>query len=179
MIRKIKVIGLILIGLAILVPLSSFVIYKTKLYQEQIILEELMTTEEYFAILEITKINLKKQLYPISSTNNQVDKNIFVHNMSVFPDEEESHLILAAHSGWGRNAYFAQLYKLDIGDEVNLYYNGYLWVYAIVEIEYQEKTGILYLKEDYKQMITLITCTKDDQTKQTIYYGVLKDQQKL
>ena len=51
--------------------------------------------------------------------------------------------------------------------------------YEIIDIEYQNKTGILYLKEENEDMITLITCTKNDSTTQTIYYGILKNKEKI
>ena len=46
-------------------------------------------------------------------------------------------------------------------------------------MKFQEKTGILYLQEENRDMITLITCTKNDSTTQTIYYGILKNKEKI
>ena len=179
MIKKISFIGPILILFAIAYPISSFVAYKKSDYQKEIILNEKLETQEYFAILQIDKIELKAELFPQNSQENQVDKNIFIHSSSTFPGDTTSNLILASHSGNGKNAYFQNLYKLNVNDEVMLYYNNTLWIYEIKEIEYQDKTGKLYIKEDYKEMITLITCTKNDSTKQTIYYAALKNSQKL
>ena len=37
-----------------------------------------------------------------------------------------------------------------------LYYNNNLYTYKIKDIEYQDKTGKLYLKNNYKDVLTLI-----------------------
>ena len=174
MIKKIKIVGIILILVGAFLPLSSFVFYKVEKYQTEVFLDQKITDEKYYAVLEIDAIDLKKELYPVSSKENNVDQNILVHEESIMPGNGHSNLILASHSGQGRHAYFQDLYLLSIHDEIKLYYEGNIWVYEILEIEYQDKTGILYLKEDYSDMITLITCTEGDSDRQTIYYGVLK-----
>ena len=68
---------------------------------------------------------------------------------------------------------------MQLKDEIKLYYDNYIWIYEIIDIEYQNKTGILYLKEENEDMITLITCTKNNSTTQTIYYGILKNKEKI
>ena len=176
---KLKIIGFFLLFVGILVPVLGFTSYKVSDKAYQIVLQEKEDEQDYFAILEIEEIGLKRELFAIDSKENDVDQNILVHDMSVFPSNGVSNVILAAHSGVGRNAYFKDLYKLEKFDEIKLYYDGYLWRYEIIKIEYQDKTGILYLLEKDTDMITLITCTKDDSTRQTIYYGVLKNKEKL
>ena len=153
--------------------------YKIDEKNYAVILEEHLEENNYFAILEIESIALKRELYEINSKENNVNKNILVHKKSIFPGQEVSHIILAAHSGNGSNAYFKDLYKLNLKDEIKLYYDNYSWTYEIEDIEYQEKTGILYLKEENRDMITLITCTKNDSDTQTIYYGALKECQNV
>ena len=177
--NKVKIIGLILFLVGILVPIMGFTSYQVSDKEYQIVLQEKQDSQYYFAILQIDKIGLKRELFTINSKNNDVNRNILVHEMSVFPGDEVSHVILAAHSGVGRNAYFKDLYKLEKNDEIKLYYDGYLWYYEIIKIEYQDKTGVLYLLEKDEDMITLITCTKGDNETQTIYYGVLKNKEKL
>lgn len=153
--------------------------YKIEEENYAVILEDHLEENNYFAILEIEDIALKRELYEINSEENNVDKNILVHKKSIFPGQKVSHIILAAHSGNGHNAYFKDLYKLELNDEIKLYYNDYVWTYEIEDIEYQEKTGILYLHEEEMDMITLITCTKNNSTTQTIYYGILKNKEKI
>ena len=179
MIKISKIIGFFLIFAGILIPLSQFTYYELKNTAEVKLTTAQINHNDYYAILEIAKINLKKELYPLGSANNHVEKNILVHEKSIFPGNKRSHLILAAHSGYGANAYFKDLYQLELYDQIKLYYASALWLYEIIEIEYQAKTGLLYLKNDNENMLTLITCTQNDSTKQTIYYAALKDHKKL
>ena len=175
----IKIVGGLFLLLGIFFPIFAFTKEKIDIYQEEIILEEDIENNKYYAVLEIPKIHLKRELYQIESPENNVDENVLLHEESVLPGGSNSNLILAAHSGYGKNAYFKDLYQLELNDVVSIYYDGKLWTYEIREIEYQEKTGVLYLKEDYPNMITLITCTKNNHDTQTIYYGVLKNSQNL
>jgi len=133
--------------------------------------DKVNNNKSYFAVLDIPDINLKRELYSINDINNHVDKNILIHKSSVFPKNGKSNVILAGHSGNGSNAYFKNLYKLDIGDVIKLHYNGFIYEYEIMEIEYQIKSGNLYLKQDFDNMITLLTCTYRNNKTQTIYYG--------
>lgn len=133
--------------------------------------------KDYFAIIEIPKINLEKKLY-LDSRNN-VDINLYIQENSVLPENSRSNIIIAGHSGNGKHAYFKDLYKVKVGDIVKIYYNDNLFIYEIKEIEEQAKTGVLYIKRYLEDRITLITCTKDNEKTQTIYYGILKAKQKV
>lgn len=179
MIKLIKILGVIFILFGIFFPTYHFT--KAKIDEDKYIevIDEKIEKSDYFAILEIEEINLKRELFPSDSEENRVDQNILVHSMSTFPEQDTSNIILAAHSGNGKNAFFKDLYLLKENDLVALYYQDIKWIYEIVDIEYQDKTGVLYLKEDYSHMITLITCTKGNSNTQTIYYGVLKESKSL
>ena len=84
--------------------------------EEEIVIEQ-KETVNYMAILEIPKINLKRGLFDKNSSNNNVDKNIYILNETTLPDEQiNSHIILAAHSGTANISYFRNLDKLDIND---------------------------------------------------------------
>lgn len=179
MIRNIKFLGIALILVGVFVPAFHFTKAKVDENKYIEVLEEKEEKQDYFAILEINEIHLKRELFPAYSKENHVDKNVLVHKMSTFPGSKESNIIFAAHSGNGKNAFFKDLYLLEESDLITLYYQGVKWLYEIVDIEEQEKTGVLYLKEDYPQMITLITCTKGNSNTQTIYYGVLKESKSL
>ena len=74
--------------------------------------------EKPIGTINISKINLNNNLYSINSKLNTVDKNIEVLKSSDMPDVNNGNFILAAHSGFSSIAYFHNLYKLDIGDEV-------------------------------------------------------------
>ena len=114
---------------------------------------------KYIAVLKIPKINLEKGLVSKDDKNNKVNKNIQILKESNMPDETNGNVILAAHSGTSRVAFFKNLYKLDLNDEIYITYKGYTYTYKIVNIYDIEKTGkanIIRNKE--KSTLTLISC---------------------
>lgn len=124
----------------------------------------------YVGTLEIPKINLNKGFTAIDSPYNTVNKNVEVVKNSNYPDVSKGNFILAAHSGNSYLAYFKNLYQLTLGDKAYINYKNYRYTYKIVNIYQQEKTGKIAIYRDLnKNTLTLITCTKDSKTKQTIY----------
>ena len=142
--KILKISGLLLLFLGIALPFFTFTKYKIEKAYEVKKTEEIIARHDYYALLEIDKIDLKKELYEIDDSKNNVNRNILLHQKSVLPGDSPK-----------------------------------IWIYEIQDIEYQDKTGVLYLKEDFKEMITLITCTKGNKNKQTIYYGALKECQNV
>ena len=125
---------------------------------------------DYIGLLEIPKINLKNGFLDISSSYNNVDYNVTVINGSIFPGQDKSNLILAAHSGNCYYCYFDNLYKLSKGDIAYINYNNNRYIYELVNIYDVEKTGTVAIYRDYnKSGLTLITCTRNSNTKQTVY----------
>ena len=124
----------------------------------------------YIGTLEIPKINLSKGFTDINSKYNTVNKNIQVVETSTYPDVDKGNFIIAAHSGTSYLAYFRNLYKLAIGDTAFVNYNNKRYTYQIVNIYEQDKTGKIAIYRNLnKTTMTLVTCTKDSKTKQTVY----------
>lgn len=136
---------------------------------ENIILKD-NKVENYYALLEIPKINLKKELYEKNSPLNNIDKNLMI--IGNMPNEI-GYLVIAGHSGVGDIAYFNNLIYLEINDEINVYYDDKTYKYKVFEIYEIEKTGKLYLNKNEKNIIVLVTC-KVGTNKQLIYKGILK-----
>ncbi len=131
-------------------------------------------TNEYIGYLIVPKINLTKGFLDKRSSENDVEKNILVVSGSNYPDTEKGNLILAGHSGTGWKAFFNDLYKLNIGDVAYINYKGKKYIYNIVNIYTQPKVGKLAIYRNYdKTTLTLITCTNNDSTTQTIYIAEL------
>ena len=131
-------------------------------------------TNEYIGYLTIPKINLTKGFLDNRSTENDVEKNILVVNGSNYPDTDKGNLILAGHSGTGWKAFFNDLYKLQAGDTAYVTYKNKKYIYSIVNIYKQPKVGKLAIYRNYdKTTLTLITCTNNDSTTQTIYIAEL------
>lgn len=125
---------------------------------------------DYIGILEIPNIDLKQGFLDINSKYNNVDYNITVVQTSTYPDVDKGNLILAAHSGTSYISYFKNLYKLNNGDKAYIYYKGIKYEYQIVNIYNVEKTGkVSIYRNNNETVLTLITCTKDSDTEQTVY----------
>lgn len=130
----------------------------------------------YIGFLEIPKINLKRGFFGLDSEYNNVDKNITIIKGSTMPNIQNNNLILAAHSGNCSYCYFNQLYKLENGDKAYISYNNKNYEYKIVNIYEVEKDGTVAIYRDYsKSVLTLITCTRNSNTKQTVYILELID----
>ena len=131
-------------------------------------------TNDYIGYLTIPKINLTKGFLDIRSTENDVDKNLLVVEGSNYPDKEQGNFIIAGHSGTGWNSFFNDLYKLNENDTVYVTYKGKKYIYLIKNIYKQPKIGKLEIYRDYtKTTLTLITCTNNDSTTQTVYIAEL------
>ena len=127
--------------------------------------------ENYIAYISIPKIELNRGIYNTTSTLNNVNKNIYVHPASTFPNNVSgNNLILASHSGSSSISYFKKLYKLELDDDVYLEYNGKTYHYKIKNIYTVLKDGTVALRvKQNVSTISLITCTKGDSKTQTIY----------
>ena len=130
--------------------------------------------ESYIGYLEIPKINFKRGFYEINSTLNNVDSNIEIIKGSDLPTIPSGNLIIAGHSGTGWNSFFKKLYKLEIGDTATVTFGGLNYNYRITNIYKEKNTGTVGIKRNYEMTtLTLITCTKDDSSTQTIYIAEL------
>ena len=136
-------------------------------------------TREFIGYLEISKVNLKQGLVTKGSYYNNVNRNIQILNESDYPDKENGNVILAAHSGSGSLSFFKNLYQLSVGDTAKIYYKGLIYNYEIVNIYNVPKVGTIAINRNYnKSCLTLITCTKNSKTEQTVYILELTSTQK-
>ena len=128
----------------------------------------------YVGVLEIPKISLKRGFYNTDSKYNNIEQNVSMITGSSMPDVPNGNLMLMAHSGDAYISFFAYLYRLKIGDTAYITYQGKRYKYQIVNIYTVPKTGKVAVYRDYnKTTLTLITCTKNDDTTQTVYIAEL------
>ena len=126
--------------------------------------------ETYVGYLEIPKINFKKGFYKKESNLNDVKTNIKILKESNYPDEDKGNVIIIGHSGNYSNSYFGELYKINQNDEAIITFNNKTYTYKVTNIYNESKDGTITIYRDTgKSTLTLITCTKDDETSQTIY----------
>ena len=127
-------------------------------------------TKYYIGYIKIPAINLEHGFVDKDNKYNNVNKNIYVHPSSSYPNSLNSNLILAAHSGTSSISYFKNLYKLNIDDDVYITYKGKEYHYKIKTIYKDTKDGTVSIKRNTtKTTLTLITCSKNDKETQTIY----------
>lgn len=189
--------GSFLIIISIIIFLIPFLYSKHIEKEEEILLEEffednknsvfdfednniqiLGDKEQYIAVLEIPKINLKRGVYDKTSEFNTVDKNIEILEDSDMPNINKGNFILAGHSGTGRLAFFNDLDKLDIDDEIIVYYQNIKYVYKIDNIYNVKKDGTIEIYKKDTNMITLTTCNQENKEEQLIITGILISQEK-
>lgn len=129
----------------------------------------------YLGILTIDKINLQQGFFDKDNEDNNVSKNLTFLEPSNYPDEKNGNVILVAHSGTTHIAYFKNLYKLQKGDIAKIEYKGHLYTYKIDNIYNETKDGsVTVYRDTNRQTLTMVTCTKNDNTKQTIYIAYLE-----
>ena len=155
---------------------------ETPIEEEPVVVEEPVveenndyTYEEYLGVIDIPKINLYKGFYNKTSNLNNVKFNLYVLPVSAYPDMERGNLIIAGHSGNYNNSYFRNLYLLEVGDDITIHYNNKKYIYEISKIYLEDKDGnVRIIRDNSKTTLTLITCTKDDNSHQTVYISYLK-----
>lgn len=125
-------------------------------------------TDDSLAILSIKKINLKESIYPLGDKRNNVEEHVTILNGSNLTNN--SLIILAAHSGFGKLAYFNRLDELEIGDKIELNINDKTLIYKLKSSEEQDKTGKIEIVKKNTNQLILTTCSKNDKTKQLVIY---------
>lgn len=100
----------------------------------------------YIALLYIPKINLKQGLVSQSSPLNNVDSNIEILSPSKMPNEKNSTLVLASHSGNSKVSYFDKIDELTYGDLIYIYYQKKKYTYKITTFYEEPKQGFISIK---------------------------------
>ena len=126
--------------------------------------------EDPLMIIEIPKIKLKGNIYNKNSKLNNIDKNIIIMKESNMPNEESGIIIIGAHSGYGKYAYFNNLNKLDIGDEVIINYLNKKYYYKVIEYHLDSKDGSISINNiNKKNKLFLFTCNPNDKNNYLVY----------
>lgn len=135
-------------------------------------LEYNIESKDYLFILSIPKINFERKVYNINDQRNNLNNGVQLLNPLVLPDKENSYVFIAGHNGNSKISYFKNLYKIKLKDEVIITLNEKEYFYEIVDIYDIIKNGKALIKNDYKNIVVLITCK--GYNKQTIFIGKLK-----
>lgn len=131
--------------------------------------------EEQIGSIFIDKLNINKPLYNINSNKNNIEENITILKESVPPTEDNSILIIAAHSGTGPIAFFKDLDKLNINDEIIINYNKNNYKYYVKDIWEEKKNGYIDVNKENKKQLVLTTCSPNNDGYQLIINCVIKE----
>lgn len=125
--------------------------------------------------LKIDKINLNNKIYDINSDKNNVDLNVTILKGSIEPTEENSVMFIAAHSGYGDKAYFRNLDKLNINDEIQLEYKNIKYKYIVIDKWEEKKDGDIEVNKTKEKQLVLTTCSTKDKNKQLVINCIEKE----
>lgn len=131
--------------------------------------EQIPVKDEYLAYLIIPKISLNLGFYDIFDERNTVDKNIELLSSST-----SKKVLIAGHSGRGKYAYFNDLAKLKINDEIIIKYQNQEYVYVIKNINRQLKSGQIKISNNNDYMVVLTTCDQVKKGYQLTLEAILK-----
>lgn len=113
--------------------------------------------------LIINKINLIEDIYSIDSKHNNIEEHVTILPPSKEPEQKNTTIFIAAHSGTGRIAYFKNLNNLSINDQIILIYKNISYKYIVKNIWEEKKTGTITIPKENTNQLILTTCspTKD------------------
>lgn len=154
--------------LFLIIPISEKVDINPTIYN-------IVNEEKPIATLLIKKINLKQPIYKINSPNNTIEKHVTILKESILPNENNSIIFLAAHSGTGKIAYFEQLNHLDINDELVLIYQNKKHYYNVIDIWEEEKNGYINVNKAKEKQLVLTTCSPTNKNNQLIINSIEKE----
>ncbi len=126
-------------------------------YNQQNIIEK----EKPIGKLIIKKINLENNLYDINSDNNNIEKNVTILYERLDNNIKNNIIILAAHSGNGKIAFFNNIDKLKLNDEVILKYKNIEYNYNVSYIYETDKNGHIDITNNNQSKLILTTCSKN------------------
>ena len=124
----------------------------------------------YKAILSIPSINLERGILDMDNEYNSAKYNIEV------VDNSEDRIVLASHNGDYYNSFFGRLKDLELGENIDYYYDNKIYRYIYSESYNIKKTGEadIYTNKD-KKAIVLITCMDENEDAQVVRIGYLKE----
>lgn len=124
----------------------------------------------YYGMLIINKINLKEELFPINSSENTIERHV-----SILKDSKEDLMIIAAHSGIGPIAYFQELDKLEVNDEIILIIENNKTIYKVKDIWEEKKNGYININKENTNQLILTTCSPNKEGYQLVINCIKKE----
>lgn len=127
-------------------------------------------TSNTYGTIIINKINLKEELFPIGSDENTIERHV-----SILKESNEDLMIIAAHSGIGPIAYFQELDKLELNDEIILIIENKKTIYKVKEIWEEKKNGYINFNKEKTKQLILTTCSPNKEGYQLVINCIEKE----
>lgn len=126
--------------------------------------------DAYIGYLSVPDVDIKRGFVDVDSKYNSVGYNVMLIRGSDMPDVENGNLILAAHRGNSSVSFFDKLYKLEDNAKAYITFQGKVYEYELKNRYLEEKDGELTIRRNANvNTLTLITCTRNDKTTQTVF----------
>ena len=118
----------------------------------------------------IDKINLNEELFPINSNENTIERHV-----SILKNSTKELMIILAHSGTSPLAYFQELDKLEINDEIILIIENKKNIYKVKDIWEEKKNGYININKERKNQLILTTCSPNKEGYQLVINCIEKE----
>lgn len=175
MIKNIIKLAIFILIIELYVVVHQTITEEIKEYNEKVSIDNILNIKnskpvkindenDYEMIIEISKINLKKGILKKENKHNNIEENVTLLKESKYPNEG-GNIYIAAHSGTGKHAFFNDLSKLKINDEIDIYYQKNKYTYQINEIKKISKIENSSVITKNKNNLILITCSQEDKSK--------------
>lgn len=164
MVKKLLIIVLLIFN--IVLPITILKISNNQTYVEE---------KDYIGRIIINKIDINEKLYDINSPENTIEKHISILKESIYPDQDNSIMLIAAHSGIGKIAYFERLDELDINDEIIIIYKNKKYKYIVKDIYEEKKNGYININKEKNKQLVLTTCSPKKEKYQLIINCIIKE----
>lgn len=138
-------------------------------------MDKINKKDDNIGYIKIDKINLKNKLYGINNKKNNVDQNVTILKDSTFPNKKDSTMVIAAHSGTGKVAYFDKINKLEKGDLVTLKLYKHKYIYVVQNKWEVVKTGSIFFPIIEQKQLILTTCSPNKENYQLIINCIIKE----
>lgn len=115
---------------------------------------------EMMGYITIPKINVEIPIYEGINVNNLTKGVAHMENTSLPNGGENTHSVLAGHTGISQAEIFDNIDKLEVGDEFYITFYGTTSKYKVIhtKIVFPDKTNEIRVEEG-KCLVTLVTCT--------------------
>lgn len=163
MVKKLYIVLLLLIIFTTPISILKISTHKTKI------------NNNTFGTIIINKINLNEELFPINSNENTIERHVSILKESTYPEKNNSLMIIAAHSGTGPIAYFQELDKLSINDEIILIIKNKKYIYIVKDIWEEKKNGYININKENKKQLVLTTCSPNKYNYQLVINCIEKE----